>query len=216
MSPYLYSFFGYHGRPASLNGWYQFTSAGHDSLTIAVEMWSSGMSQVVSAGVWSARSNTSGYTQFSVPLEYISGITADTAWVWVLIEAGDNDTIHVGSTFLLDDLSFQGNVAGIAPISSVTPTSYALDQNYPNPFNPSTTIRFSLPEASHVRLTVFNLLGEELAVLINEQRQAGVYDQKFDASGLPSGSYFYRIEAQGLGGAQAKSFVQVRKMTIVK
>ncbi len=174
------------------------------------------MSQLVCAGTWTARTSTSGYTQFSLPLEYFSGLTADTAWIWMIMASGDNDTVHLGSAFLLDDLALQGNVAGVAPTSSVTPTSFELEQNYPNPFNPSTTIRFALPEASHVRLTVYNLLGEELAVLVNEQRQAGVYNQRLDASGLPSGTYFYRIEAQRDAGGQGGSFVQVRKMTIVK
>ncbi|MBP1648282.1 MAG: Por secretion system C-terminal sorting protein, partial [Bacteroidetes bacterium] len=77
------------------------------------------------------------------------------------------------------------------------------------------TIRFELPEAAYVRLAVFNLLGEEVVQLVDDQRQAGVYDQQFDASGLASGTYFYRLEVQKSGG-DGRSFVQVRKMTILR
>ncbi|MFZ5432909.1 MAG: T9SS type A sorting domain-containing protein [Calditrichota bacterium] len=72
---------------------------------------------------------------------------------------------------------------------------YALNQNYPNPFNPSTTISFSLKEAGNVVVKVFNITGEEVAMLVNESRSAGSYSVAFDATNLPSGLYFYRMEA---------------------
>ncbi len=216
MPAYLYSYFGYHGRPASLNGWYQFTSAGHDSLEITVALYRNGLSEFVSSGSWSARTSTTGYTQFSIPLEYFSGLAADTAVVWVITANGDNDTVHLGTTFILDDLSFEGTVAGITPPASQKPITYALDQNYPNPFNPSTTIRFALPEAGHVRLSVYNLLGERVAMPVDEIRQAGTYDQRFDASALPSGTYFYRLEVQSTNGSQGQNFVQVKRMTLIR
>jgi len=75
------------------------------------------------------------------------------------------------------------------------PVRYALEQNYPNPFNPSTTIRYELPKTSHVSLSVYDVLGREVSVLVNERRDAGVYEIKFDGSGLSSGVYFYRIQA---------------------
>jgi hypothetical protein len=75
------------------------------------------------------------------------------------------------------------------------PTVYVLDQNYPNPFNPVTTISFALPKESRVTLEVFNLLGQRIAVLVNETRSAGYYTQKFDGTNTGSGIYFYRITA---------------------
>ncbi len=81
--------------------------------------------------------------------------------------------------------------------SSLIPNSIELRQNYPNPFNPATTIRFSIKELSDVRLRVFNLLGKEEALLVNEQLQAGSYSVDFDASGLSSGTYFYQLNAGG-------------------
>jgi len=89
-----------------------------------------------------------------------------------------------------------------------TPASFALTQNTPNPFNPSTTIGFSLPDQAHVRLTVYNALGQEVAKLVDEERPAGSYVARWDALYQPSGAYFYRIEAG--------SFMETRRMMLVK
>jgi len=88
------------------------------------------------------------------------------------------------------------------------PKKFELSQNYPNPFNPVTTIRFNLPEAGNVKLTLFNILGQELKTLINGFKESGVHTINFDASELNSGMYIYKIEAG--------NFVQTRKMTLVK
>ena len=90
----------------------------------------------------------------------------------------------------------------------IAPIEYTLEQNYPNPFNPATRIRFNLPEAGNVKLTIYNILGQEIRTLVNEYKESGVYTISFDASGLNSGMYIYKIEANG--------FVQTRKMTLVK
>ncbi len=80
-------------------------------------------------------------------------------------------------------------------ITAEAPESFALKQNYPNPFNPSTTIQFDLPEASQVKLVVYDVLGRQVRVLVDGTREAGTHEAIFDASGLPSGTYVYRIEA---------------------
>jgi len=69
-----------------------------------------------------------------------------------------------------------------------------LSQNYPNPFNPMTNISFTLPKATNVKLVVYNAIGEHIKTLVNEYKQAGNYEVKFDASNLSSGVYFYRLE----------------------
>ena len=90
----------------------------------------------------------------------------------------------------------------------LTPGSYYLAQNYPNPFNPSTKIKYSIPQLSQVTLKIFNALGEEIATLVNEEKVAGYYSVEFNAATLPSGVYFYRI--------QAGEFVQTKKMILIK
>ncbi len=80
--------------------------------------------------------------------------------------------------------------------------------SYPNPFNPSTTIRFDPPEATFVRLRVFDLLGRVIAILVEEQKSAGSYSVTFDASNLPSGVYLYRIEAG--------SYIETKRMLLLK
>jgi hypothetical protein len=101
------------------------------------------------------------------------------------------------------------------------PEAYALAQNYPNPFNPTTTIQFELPQASVVTLKIYNMLGQEIATLFDEQQmEDGVQEVEFDASGLTSGVYFYRIIAQGNSdpeeGVVGKRFVEVKKMLLLK
>jgi hypothetical protein len=88
------------------------------------------------------------------------------------------------------------------------PDRFGLDQNYPNPFNPVTQIRYSLAEDASVRLTVYNVLGQETATLIDGEQQAGVYSVPFDASRLGSGVYYYKLAAGG--------FVEVRRMVLLK
>jgi regulation of enolase protein 1 (concanavalin A-like superfamily) len=78
------------------------------------------------------------------------------------------------------------------------PTIYALDQNYPNPFNPATVIEFAVPREGRVRLEVYNLLGQHVGTLLDEVRQAGYHSLTFDAHGLPSGVYLYRLTADGV------------------
>ncbi|MEO8447080.1 MAG: YCF48-related protein [bacterium] len=90
------------------------------------------------------------------------------------------------------------------------PTKYNLEQNFPNPFNPTTVIKFSLPENSNIKLNVFNIAGQKVAELINENRIAGSYEINFEVYkyGLSSGVYFYKIEAG--------EFVQTKKMILLK
>ncbi len=88
------------------------------------------------------------------------------------------------------------------------PAAFALEQNYPNPFNPSTSIRFRVPEEGWVTLAVYDLLGREIATVVDGQKAPGSYAVEFDASGLASGLYVYRLTAG--------SYTQTRKMMLVR
>lgn len=92
--------------------------------------------------------------------------------------------------------------------NSGLPQEFALAQNYPNPFNPITSIEFSLPQAGHVELKVFNVLGQTVSTLVDGFETAGVHRVEFDAGSLPSGIYFYRISHSE--GAQTKKMVLVK------
>ena len=104
----------------------------------------------------------------------------------------------------------QGNIVGIAPENeeNLNIYSYELNQNYPNPFNPSTVIRYQLPVSSQVTLKVFDVLGNVITTLVNEEKPPGSYEVNFNASNLSSGIYFYKI--------QSGSFVETRKMILMK
>ncbi len=88
------------------------------------------------------------------------------------------------------------------------PKTFALFQNFPNPFNPTTVIYYQLPSISHVTLKVYNVLGEEVATLVDETKGPGEYNIRFDASKLSSGVYFYQIVAD--------NFVSTKKMVVIK
>jgi hypothetical protein len=96
----------------------------------------------------------------------------------------------------------------VEQLSPTAPKTFLLEQNYPNPFNPSTTIRYQLPVASEVKLEVYDVLGKKIATVVNERQSAGSYQVVWNASGLSSGTYFYRL--------QAGTFVETKKMIMVK
>jgi hypothetical protein len=100
-----------------------------------------------------------------------------------------------------------GPATSVEPVAGM-PSEWQLSQNYPNPFNPSTTIEYGVPEAGLVQLKVFDLLGREVATLVNERQNAGSYRATFDAAGLPSGLYVYQL--------RSGSFVQSLRMMLVK
>lgn len=90
----------------------------------------------------------------------------------------------------------------------IIPTEYSLSQNYPNPFNPTTKISYAIPNDGFTKITLFDISGKELTVLINEVKPAGSYNFEFNGSNFASGVYFYRIESG--------NFVQTRKMFLIK
>ncbi|HSD62629.1 MAG TPA: S8/S53 family peptidase, partial [Ignavibacteriaceae bacterium] len=109
-----------------------------------------------------------------------------------------DDCVNTGTySYRLKQFDFDGTVSYSREITLNVklPLEYSLLQNYPNPFNPSTKIKYSVPENSNVKISVFNTLGEKVAELVNQQKNAGTYEVDFNAANLSSGLYFYRLEA---------------------
>lgn len=134
-----------------------------------------------------------------------SGITAVAGQNFTGTDTSSNTEITsgflAGFSPVLTDVSNNNNGGSI-------PEKFELSQNYPNPFNPTTTIRYSLPEAASVRLDIYNILGQRISTLVNEEQKAGNYQVRFQTPGLSSGVYLYRL--------QAGNHVMVRKMLFMK
>jgi hypothetical protein len=145
-------------------------------------------------------------TGFRVSSSGTSMVKSVVGQVFVGRVTGPSSIIESG--FLADTLLRATDVSSSVSEREGIPKEYALSQNYPNPFNPSTTIRYGLPQRSHVNLAVHNTLGQQVAQLVNGETEAGYHEVKFDASALPSGVYFYRL--------QAGSYVETHKLCLVR
>jgi photosystem II stability/assembly factor-like uncharacterized protein len=121
--------------------------------------------------------------------------------------AADEEYVYAGPGWLRRRPWSQATVTDVLPVADI-PSAFGLEQNYPNPFNPSTMITYQLPVRTHVQLAVFNVLGQQVLVLQNGEYAAGPHAVRFDAAGLPSGVYFYRLDA----GA----YTQTRKCVLVR
>jgi hypothetical protein len=135
--------------------------------------------------------------------------------------SADNDDVYI------DEIEFRGlpsaallakggNALSATVLSAAEtlPASFKLYSNYPNPFNPTTNIRFELPTEARVKLTVYDIVGREVAQLVNNQKPAGKHEVLFDGAALASGIYYYRLEAQS--STEARKFIEVRKMALTK
>ncbi|HXG01391.1 MAG TPA: T9SS type A sorting domain-containing protein, partial [Bacteroidota bacterium] len=150
----------------------------------------------------------------------------DSQWVQRYASSlGYDDIAKAIHVFSPGELVVSGTSAGQvvtiryseSPVSHVddgaTPQAFSLAQNYPNPFNPSTTIGYTLPVAAEVKLSVFDLLGREIAGLVNGRLEAGSHSVIFDGNGLASGVYLYRLDARGSDG---RLFTQTKRFVLLK
>ena len=119
-----------------------------------------------------------------------------------------SEAIHYRLKQIETDGSFEYSEAITVDPSADIPTDYALKQNYPNPFNPSTTITYQIPKDGFVTLKVYDVLGREVATLVNKTKQAGKYSVEFSSNQLSSGTYFYRLTSG--------DFTEINKMLMIK
>ena len=110
----------------------------------------------------------------------------------------------------MKQVDFDGSIeySDIVEVEFDIPRDFVLHQNYPNPFNPSTTVKYAIPKTSLVSIKVYDLTGQEVATLVDEMKEAGTYEIKFDARNLASGVYVYRMIAD--------NFTSVRKLNLLK
>ena len=144
-----------------------------------------------------------------------AGNTQDTAYYNKFWEIAKNFTIRLfkNASFRITCVIYTAwiNAGGVTNLNiseNHQPESFKLFQNYPNPFNPGTIINYTLPNSGNVTLKIYNILGDEVATLINEVKPAGNYEVEFNANGLASGIYFYQLKAG--------EFVQTKKMILMK
>lgn len=139
----------------------------------------------------------------------IAMVGAPNNW---LDPSGGNNMSQAGAVYV-----FEPGSTGVGDDGSGDmPQSFRLNQNFPNPFNPATTITFELPQASDVRLSLFDLLGREISVLLNERRSAGVHAVRLDGSSLASGVYFYRLQARPIWDGQAGDYIAAKKLLMLR
>jgi len=190
-------------RPASLRGYYKFDSVGDDFMQVQANFRKNGI-YIGGGAAYITPANS--YTQFSINIDYLNGEVPDTATIAIFV-ANLGGFGHVGTKMFVDDLSWS-NTSDVKELDNGIPGEYDLMQNYPNPFNPSTTIRYSIPEANFATIKVYDMLGNEVTTLVNEEQSAGNYEVEFNASELSSGIYFYKL--------QAGSFVETKKMILLR
>jgi hypothetical protein len=187
----------------------------------------------IAAGEWGAAQFSFSYDTW-MHNELIVDLNSDWAeyyfegnrihsWQWTLGSVGDTIPLQLSVTnimgfdfpnppdssqWYMDDYKLVriDTTVGIKDFS--VPTEYKLYQNFPNPFNPTTTIKYQIPEMSFVSLKVYDVLGNEIVTLINEEKPIGSYEVEFDASSLSSGVYSYKI--------QAGNFIETKKMILLK
>jgi hypothetical protein len=201
-------------RPEALRGFYKYIPIGEDLFVASIQTYLN--SDLIGEGILSSQQSVSDYTEFIIDIEYTTNDIPDVALIKFAIDSSlATNKLHQGSKWYIDYLFF-GPLSDVADEQTDIPNAFYLFQNYPNPYNPSTKIKFTIPTVTlrqaqsdiRVTLRVFDVLGNEVAALVNEEKTAGAYEITWDAASLPSGVYFYRLKAG--------DYVDTKKMILLK
>src|SRR5574338_1717231 len=208
MFPVLSTTFQVNQTYTSINGYYQFHPTNSEVVfAIFAFFFKDGLS---ASGVFEIETASESYSSFNMFIEG-SNEVADSVMLQIQILSESTTDPGIGSYALIDQLSF-GQTTDVEN-SEQLPLSFNLEQNYPNPFNPNTKISWQSPVSGWQTLKVYDILGNEVATLVDEYRNAGNYEIDFNslktvhATSLPSGIYFYRL--------QAGDYVETKKMILL-
>lgn len=180
----------------SLSGYYKFSPTTNNTLFwVYIVLYQNQTG--IGAGYFVTPLAASSYTQFNMPITYNPGSgTPDKAIIeFAVYDSSSTSSGSIGSYSVVDNVSF-GPVTAVESEDNLI-RAFALNQNYPNPFNPATDISYAIPKESNVSLKVYNILGMEVATLVNRREAAGSYKVNFNASNLPSGIYLAKLNSSG-------------------
>jgi hypothetical protein len=192
-----------------ISGYYQFSPVADDHFLVSATMGITTPSDttIIGSGAIAIGDAVSEYTLFSFDIIYF--LPGEPNWANIAISIIDTSCAtpgHIGSTMLVDDLDI---IVGVDDSEeNLIVEEYMLRQNYPNPFNPVTKIKYQIAEINFATLKVYDVLGNEIVTLINEEKPAGNYEVEFDGSMLPSSIYFYQLKAE--------NFLETKKMVLIK
>lgn len=160
----------------------------------------------IGAGVLAINTPADNYIPVTIPVTYINEEIPDLGVILIQVTDQNLSPAASGSYAEIDDLSF--SILTDVNDESAGVNDFSLEQNFPNPFNPSTRINYQIAKDNFVTLKVYDIIGNEVAALVNNQQPAGKYSVDFNSANLPSGVYLYRL--------QAGNYIQTRKMTLIK
>ena len=201
-APVVWASFPIRAHYGSLTGFYKFSPVGGDTVMITIYMFK--QDSPIGFGFFQTGASSATYTEFSAVVQYFAEGTPDSAVINIV---SGSSTPHVGTTFKIDDLAL-GPVTGVNDRVATRPVAFSLSQNFPNPFNPSTTINFSLPHSGFVTLRVLDVLGEEVARLVDGELQAGFHTVQWNAGSRASGMYYYEL--------RSGEFTQTKKLMLLR